>query len=75
MVGYKLARVSQCVLSSGLQQDVQGQFCNEEALAYPRASCARLRRMRQSLCGELQTEKTSTCAHGRETFPGGSLHL
>lgn len=59
---------------SGMYQDVQGQLSNEEAFAYPRASCARLRRVWQSLCGELKTEEASTRTHWRETLPGQSSH-
>lgn len=45
-----------CFLSlSGMYQDVQGQLSNEKALAYPRASCARLCRVWQSLRREFKT--------------------
>ena len=60
---------------SGMYQDVQGQLSDEEALAYPRASGARLCRMWQSLCGEFKTEEASTCTHRRETFPGEFLQF
>lgn len=58
-----------------MYQDVQGQLSNEKALAYPRASCARLCRMWQSLRRELKTEEASTRTHRRETFPGEFLHF
>lgn len=60
-------------LSSGMYQDVQGQLSHEKTLAHPRASCARLRRVWQGVCGELQAEEAPAGAHGGETFPGGFL--
>lgn len=59
----------------GMYQDVQGQLSNEKALAYPRAPCARLCRVWQSLCREFKTEEASTRTHGRETFPGEFFHM
>lgn len=58
-----------------MYQDVQGQLGDEKALAHPRAPCACLCRVRQSLRGEFKTEKTSTGTHGRETFPGKSFFI
>lgn len=60
---------------SGMYQDVQGQLCNEETLAHPRTSGARLRRVRQSVCREFEIEEAPTRTHGRETFPGEVSHV
>lgn len=61
------------LFGSGMYQDVQGQLGDEKAPAHPRAPCARLCRVWQSICGEFETEEAPTGTHGRETFPGESF--
>lgn len=56
--------------AQGLHQDVPRQLGHAEAPAYPRTACPRLRRMRQGLRREQQTQAASARSHRGKAFPG-----